>query len=302
MTDQASLLRAKMGGVQPLSDFESRDGNARIIAVGSGKGGVGKSNFCVNFGLALVRQGVKVLVIDTDVGFANVEVLLNVTPRHSLVDVLHGRKMVDLVEQTPSGLAFISGGNGLFEPTTFNDTDFGFLIEELHSVCSMFDVVLLDCSAGLTEVSRQIVFASDELILVTTPEPTAMTDAYAFMKMLIQHKELPPTRVLINRATTFTDARQAAETLIKVAIKFLSAELGVLGYILEDSMVGEAVMKQIPLLSYAVRSKSASCYEQVALNFLRQDLRTPKTGITGFFDRLLKLRRYRQNRGSEYTA
>lgn len=302
MTDQASLLREKITGIRSVDGQGNSDKVAKMIAVGSGKGGVGKSNFCVNFGLALVRQDMKVLVIDTDIGFANVEVLMNVNPAHSLIDALHGKKMTELVEKAPSGLSFISGGNGLFEPSSYNEHDFAFLVQELRNVCSMYDVVLLDCSAGLTEVSRQVVFASDELILVTTPEPTAMTDAYAFLKMMIQRDELPSTRVLINRAATFTHARQAAETLLKVATKFLATELGVLGYILEDPVVGEAVMRQVPVLDFAARSKVTSCYEQVAANYLRKNIDTPKLGFTGFFNRLLRMRGFREKRDSEYSA
>lgn len=291
MTDQASLLRERMSGAQILMGNGRAVQMAKMIAVGSGKGGVGKSNFCVNFALALSQKGVRVLVIDTDVGFANVEVLVNVNPSHSLLDVLKGRRLADLVEHAPSGLSFISGGNGLFSLSNVNEQDFDLLLRELHQVCSMYDIVLLDCAAGFTEVSRQVVGASDELIMVTTPEPTAMTDAYAFMKLLIQHNALPSTKILINRASTFTHAKQAADTLMNVATKFLLTDLGVLGYILEDATVGEAVMRQIPVLNYAFGSRVSSCYLQVASNFVRQDVRTPKAGITGFFDRLLRMRR-----------
>ncbi|WAH35387.1 P-loop NTPase [Alicyclobacillus dauci] len=303
MNDQASRLRAQMGLSETVNVAPSaRSTTAKVIAVGSGKGGVGKSNFCVNFGLSLAQSGIRVLIMDTDVGFANIEVLLNVTPSHTLLDAISGRSLSDVVEHSPYGLSFISGGNGLFDTTSLEDEDFRRLLADLNKLSGMYDVVLLDCGAGVSEISRQLVAASDELILVTTPEPTSMTDAYAFMKLLVHRSALPHTRVVVNRAPSFSVAKRAAETLIGVTTRFLDVRIDTLGYILEDTAVSEAVMRQVPVLEHAVNSRAASCYRQVANNFVRHDVRTPRVGLSGFFERLLRNRSRGGGRGSGHSA
>ncbi|GMA61548.1 AAA family ATPase [Alicyclobacillus fastidiosus] len=303
MNDQAARLRARMQSVlgeSPTRDAQPRQ--AKVIAVGSGKGGVGKSNFCVNFGLALARQGVRVLVMDTDVGFANIEVLLNVTPSHNLLDVLSGRRLADIVEHSPYGLSFISGGNGLFDSSALSMDDYRRLLNELRGLCTMYDLVLLDCGAGVNEVSHQLIAASDELILVTTPEPTSMTDAYAFMKFLVHRSGLPTTRVVVNRAMTFAAAKRSADTLMGVTTRFLDVRIETLGYILEDATVSEAVMRQVPVIQHAGGSRASSCYLQVAANFVRHDVKTPRVGVSGFFDRLLGSRLRKGGRDSGHSA
>ncbi|GEO24828.1 site-determining protein [Alicyclobacillus acidoterrestris] len=303
MNDQAARLRARMQHAPGDSlDARLRESVAKVIAVGSGKGGVGKSNFCVNFGMGLAREGVRVLIMDTDVGFANIEVLLNVTPSHSLLDALSGRRLSDIVEHSVYGLSFISGGNGLFDSSTLSVEDYGSLLAQLHELSVLYDIVLLDCGAGVNEVSRQLISASDELILVTTPEPTSMTDAYAFMKLLVQRSVLPPTRVVVNRASSFAAAKRSAETLMSVTTRFLDVNIEALGYILEDAVVSEAVMRQVPVVAHAEKSRAASCYLQVATNFVRRDVVTPRVGVSGFFERLLGLRARKGGRDSGHSA
>lgn len=301
MSDQAERLRAQMGTIDSKSS-RSVEKLSKVIAVASGKGGVGKSNFCVNFGLALSQLGMKVLIMDTDVGFANIEVLLNVAPSHSLLDVLAGRHLSDIVEHSPYGLSFISGGNGLFETSAFSSEDYERMLEELTKLSGMYDIVLLDCCAGVNEISRQLVAACDELILVTTPEPTSMTDAYSFMKLLVHKSTLPSTRLVVNRAQTFAVAKRSADTLASVSTRFLDASIHTLGYILEDSAVSESVMKQVPVLLNASHSKATSCYRQIATNFVRQNVATPRVGVAGFFERLLRNRLLGGGRDSGHTA
>ncbi len=275
---------------------------AKVVAVASGKGGVGKSNFCVNFGIALAQQGVRVLILDADVGFANVEVLLNISPSHSLLDVLEGRHLNDIVEYSPYGLAFISGGNGLFDHLLMSSDDHARLVWELGKLSQMYDVVLLDCAAGVNEVSIRLVAAADQLVLVTTPEPTAMADAYAFMKLLTRRLITPAPQVVVNRAQSFTEAKQSVDRLTRVTSRFLDVHLETLGYILEDPSVSQAVMRQVPVLHHAANSKAASCYRQIASNFLRKDLQTPSLGMSGFFDRLLKSRLFGGGRDRGHGA
>lgn len=293
MLDQAAQLRTQMEMLflnteENTTSEKTSFKPVKVVAVASGKGGVGKSNFCVNFGLALAEQGVRVLILDADVGFANVEVLLNLSPSHSLLDVLEGRHLTDIVEHSPYGLSFISGGNGLFDHMLMSSEDYGRLIWELGKLSDMYDVVLMDCAAGVNEVSLRLVEASDQLVLVTTPEPTAMADAYALLKLLVRRLVTPSPQIVVNRAQNFTEAKQSVERLSRVSSRFLDVQLDTLGFILEDPSVSQAVMRQVPVLHYAVKSKASSCYRQLASNFLHRDVQTPSLGVPGFFDRLLK--------------
>ena len=282
MSDQAAELRARMAKTRVEEPVKL----AKVIAVASGKGGVGKSNFCVNFGLVLKQLGFRPIIIDTDVGFANVEVLLGVRPSHSIVDVLAGSDIWDVLQETPYGLPFLSAGNGLTDIHSFSETDISRLISSLRDLQSKFDIILIDSGAGMGSQTGRLLGAADELVLVTTPEPTSITDAYALLKMLAIQERVPSTKLVVNRAAHLSIAKQAAEKLSLVAERFLNQRLSVLGYILEDDALVEAVMAQRPLLAHAPNSKSARCYRQVGDNYLRTEATVPRLGINAFLQRI----------------
>jgi len=281
--DQAERLRLLMQQRVPLAG----DTANHVVAVASGKGGVGKTNFCVNFALELQKANRSPIVLDMDVGFANVELLLGERPKHTISDVFDGLEIWDVIQESRCGLPYLSAGSGLTDLHDIPPLQVERLVTELSRLQSKYDTLLLDCGAGHGANAGRLISGADELILVTTPEPTAIADAYALLKMLKFNSQLPTTRLVINRAERIVEAKLAADKLRAVAERFLGIQLGVLGYILEDVSVPKAVMQQQALTVVFPRSKAAGCIQQIARNYLHLQPTPAKAGLAGFFERLL---------------
>lgn len=285
VTDQAEKLRNLMSQAnRKQTGAEGSEGT--VIAVTSGKGGVGKSNFCINFALGLKELGHKPVIIDADVGFADVEVLLGVHPEHSFVDVMQGMSIWDALAYDQTGLPFLAASTGLTDIHDVGIEDMQRLMQEMEKLHEKFDIVLIDSGAGMGRNIGQLLTAADEIILVTTPEPTAIADAYAVMKMLSLRGSIPPTRMVVNRVHNFVSGKEAAEKLQLVASRFLDVEVGILGYILEDSTVSKAVMEQSALMSRFPDSVAGRCFQQLVRNYLRLEPPKERRGIGRFFERL----------------
>ncbi|MCL6515619.1 MinD/ParA family protein [Alicyclobacillus sp.] len=257
-----------------------------VVAVASGKGGVGKTHFCVNFALGLMQHRIRPMVFDADVGFADVEVMLGVRPKRTLIDVLEGTSIFDAIEYGPGGVPFLSAGSGLLDLHDLTQEQVERLMRQVTQLQERFDVVLLDCGSGMGPNFERLLAGVDELFLLTTPEPTALADAYALLKLLTLRGVLPPVRVVVNRADSLVQARETAEKLRLVADRFLDASVDVLGYILEDDAVPRAVMQQRALLSAFPQSPAARCFQQLVSNYLRLHPAPKPGGLTGFFTRL----------------
>ncbi len=302
MPDQAEALRVRVRANES-SDFSSENGMARVIAVASGKGGVGKSNFSVNFAMALQKAGKTVVVIDTDVGFADVELLLGVRAKHSLMDILEGASMGDVLEHSGVGLPFISAGSGFTDIHSLSVDAVHRLLSELNRLQDQFDYVVIDCGAGLGGNLVELLRAADDLVIVATPEPTAIADAYSLLKQLVSKDKLSTVRVVINRAATFVEAKLAADKLVSVCRRFLDIAPSPLGYILEDETVGQAVMRQEPFLTAFPNSQGARCMIQLADNYLRSEVALPRRGWNAFLHRLTsRLRRESKGWNSSHPA
>lgn len=280
MADQAEQLRFLMNhSAEPPMQ-------PRVIAVASGKGGVGKSNICVNFALGLLQAHHHPVVLDVDVGFADVELLLGTRPLRTIVDVLQGMSIWDALEYHSSGLPFLSAGNGLLQIDELTGAQMEVLFAQMKQLQGKHDMIILDCGAGLGGNQGRLLSAADELILVTTPEPTSLADAYALLKMLVTRADLPPTKIVVNRVHNFIEGRQTAEKLQMVADRFLDVNLDILGYILEDPSVSVAVRRQEAFLAAHPNSPAAHCMTQLVQNYLRTESSAPRRGIIGFFERM----------------
>ncbi|CAM3903799.1 MinD/ParA family protein [Alicyclobacillus pomorum] len=296
MVDQAENLRALMSK-QSVDERRSH----RVVAIASGKGGVGKSNFCVNFALGLQRAGYRPIVIDADVGFADIEVLLGIRPRKNIVDVIEGLPIWEALEYDASGLPFLSASNGLLNIHDLSAEQVERLMEELKKLQDKYDIVLIDSGAGLGQNLIRLLAAADDLVLVTTPEPTAIADCYALLKKLVARGEVPFTRMVVNRVKNLSEGKLTADKLRAVAHRFLDVELGVLGYLLEDSAVQSAVKRQEALLSAFPTSPASRCIEQTVRNFMNKQPTHPRKGLAGFVERLLR-RRLPEGFDSSHTA
>jgi len=239
--------------------------SARIIAVTSGKGGVGKSNLTVNLALAFLAEGKKVLVIDADLGMANVDVLLGTSSKYNLLHLLDEDVVLDdVILKGPYGLRYISGGSGMEQAGDFTPDERTLLEEKLTGCGEMADIILIDTGAGIGRNVLDFILAADEVLLVTTPEPTAMTDAYAVMKAYSMYAAKPNMRLVVNRVYDEAEGLEVAEKLRKTAERFLHMKIDSLGAIYEDRNVIQAVRQQKPILEAYPDSLAAKCIKAIA--------------------------------------
>lgn len=222
---------------------------ARTLAVTSGKGGVGKTYFATNLALLLARAGEKVAVLDADLGLANIHVVLGIAPPFHLEHVMRGEKSVrDILYPGPAGIQIIAGGSSITELAQLDSEQRQRVLNGLADLDDLADVILIDTGAGLAHSVLAFAVASEEVVIVTTPEPTAITDAYATLKVVSQGNPEARLRLVVNMAENMNEAHAAAEKLRLVARQFLNVDLDVLGYLPRDATVSRAVRAQQPFV------------------------------------------------------
>lgn len=266
MEDQAQALRELMGGAKPAQRpaDRGREGSAagrktRIIAVTSGKGGVGKTNLSVNLAIAYAKLGKKVIVMDADLGLANVNIMLNVIPKHNLYHVIRKQKtMRDIIYDTDYGIQIVAGASGFSKIANLTEDERQGFIDELYAL-SQADIVIIDTSAGVSSNVLSFVAAADDAIIVTTPEPTAITDAYGIIKIIATEVENLNIglKLVVNRAKTVLEGRKVAERIIEISGNFLNLKVEYLGCIFDDPVVPQAVLHQRPFVVSDPKSKAA---------------------------------------------
>ncbi len=276
--DQAARLRKLVSRHQ-----EER---ARVIAVCSGKGGVGKTNIVVNLGLILARQGQRTLIFDADLGLANVDILMGLVPGYTIAEVITGqRELAEVVVRGPGGLLLIPGASGIQELADLHPAARDRLIGDLEALAREVDVILVDSGAGISQTVVTFAAAAGEAIVVATPEPTSITDAYGLIKGLQRLRVR--VNLLVNRAINLAEGRQTAQRLQGACRRFLQLELPLLGIIPEDSHVGEAVRRQQPLCELYPRCQAARALEEAAARINGQE--PPAKGNRSFWQRLGRL-------------
>lgn len=252
MNDQAealrNLVRRYSVQAQPeLAPSARAQSSARIFTVTSGKGGVGKSNFTLNFALQLKFQGYRVLVFDADIGMANIDVLMGASPPYNLYHLLKREKTIqDIIYRGHGGLEFIAGGSGFSDLLSLGREDLHYFTEQVLSLASSVDYILFDTGAGLTKETFAFIAAAERTIVVTTPEPTSITDAYALIKMVHAQDPHATFQLVVNRVSDRREGEQTAEKIRLVSNRFLQLDIPVLGFISDDQNVSKAVKKQVP--------------------------------------------------------
>jgi flagellar biosynthesis protein FlhG len=261
VADQAEKLRQIM-----RTKEQGTSGKSRIIAISSGKGGVGKTNLAINLAIAYSRLGKKVIVMDADLGLANVNVVLGVIPRYNLYHLIRQqKKMKDILLSTNYGIQIVAGASGFSKIANLSEEERQSVIEELGELSSA-DIIIIDTSAGVSSNVLSFVAAADDVIIVTTPEPTAITDAYGIVKIIateIDNLELG-MKLVVNRVKSVTEGRRVAERVINIAGQFLNIKLDYLGYIYDDIQVHNAVIKQKPFLALDAKGKASICVDHLA--------------------------------------
>jgi len=251
----------------------------RTIAVTSGKGGVGKTNIVTNLAIALARQGVRVLVLDGDLGLANVDLLLGVAPQFDLQDVILGNRNVrDIVLEGPDGIRVVPASSGVEELANLDEYRTEVLLRKLGELESETDIILIDSPSGIGHHATTLVQGADQILVVTTPEPTSFSDAYAMIKVLTKRPLRAMPALLVNQADSEDAALAVARRVRNVAKRFLNLDLDYWGYILADESVPKSVLRQEPFLSTYPYSPAASCVYQLARRVLGQPVRNGKPG------------------------
>lgn len=251
MIDQANKLR-DMIQAKSVQIVPSRSLSARVITITSGKGGVGKTNFAVNLAIYLSKIGKRVTVLDADFGLSNVEILLGVIPKYSLADVITGKSSIgEIITEGPMGVQFVSGGSGLNELANITNRQMSYIIEKFAYLDTISDFILIDTGAGISNSVINFIKASDEAVIVTTPEPTSITDAYSLIKTVNEETDrLPKFKMVINRVDDLKEGSNIFEKLEKVANRFLGVNIEYLGSIPYDDNLVKAVKKQQPAIIY----------------------------------------------------
>lgn len=285
--DQAHRLREaiiKKDKVEREVNLSTGEG-PKVICVSSGKGGVGKSNFTINLAIALQSSGKRVIVIDADLGLANVEILLGLVPKHSLLDIIKKDiEIEEIITKGPLGLGIISGGSGIQEMADFSLYNMNLMLNGINKLKEMADYILIDTGAGISKSVTSFIEASKELIVITTCEPTSIADAYALIKVISLTERDKKINVVVNRAESLAEAKNVFMKLEMVSKKFLDIELNFLGEILDDYSVSKSVRNQNPFLLEFPRSNASMCIRKISAKIT--DAPVDNTGFTGFMSKL----------------
>lgn len=291
--DQAEHLR---NIIKKQDLLPKKKGSAKVITVTSGKGGVGKTSLSVNLAIQLARMGKRVVIFDADFGLANIEIMLGLRPQYTLADLMyHGKEIGDIIMHGPENIGFISGGSGIRELSNVSRDQVFSLIQKLDDLDRQADVILIDTGAGISDTVLEFVAASEEVLLVATPEPTSVTDAYALMKVLDRRtafrQDRSVVRLVANQVREEWEATELFEKLGAVARKFLDMEVEYLGAVPYDKYMQRAVMRQDPVCISHPEARAARAVKRMA--FLLEDQHMEEEtqgGIAKLFSRVIRMR------------
>ena len=285
--DQAEQLRniikASQSPQRPL---------ARVITVTSGKGGVGKSNVSINLALQFRKMGQRVIILDADFGLANIEIMFGTVPKHNLCDLIYqGKNIKDIITWGAGDVGFISGGSGIVGMSNLSRDYLTYIIQNLAQLDAIADVIIIDTGAGISDAVLEFLVASGEIILVTTPEPTSITDSYSLLKALNRHprfsKEVSQIKVIANRVNKVSEGITLFEKLEVVVSRYLKLPITYLGAIPWDNQLAEAVMQQKPVSLSNPNAKSTLAFEEIAAKLMGEDKPLKKRGMAAFFSHII---------------
>lgn len=291
MADQAEHLRALFHQRQ-ISGTPRKRGLSRIIVVASGKGGVGKSNIVVNLAIVFGQLGRKIIILDTDIGMANVDILLNLKPGYTLVDVIKGKKeLSEVILRGPFNVEIVPGGSGFSEMVNLDNHQREQLISRLSYLEEKGDILLIDCAAGLSRDILSFIAAADELVVVTTPEPTALTDVYSIIKIVNNCGLKSRVNLVVNMAYGIKEAENVYWRLDNVCRNYLDINLYFLGVIEYDLHVRKAVLDCSPYVLKYPYSRVAQCTRDIAQRLLagRGEFPPAPKKEEGFLKRLIRM-------------
>ncbi len=290
MEEQAEELRELLGNGSSDSNKIKTEKNhsTRIIAITSGKGGVGKTNISVNMAIAYAQLGKKVILIDGDLGMANVNVLLNVVPQYNLMHVINKKKtMKEIILDTEFGIKFIAGANGFSKIANLNEEELKYFAKQFSALQNA-DIIIIDTGAGIANNVLQFVAAADEVYVVTTPEPTAITDAYGIIKIITTEIVDRPVnlKLLVNRVHSADEGKRISERIITIVGQFLGYKVDYIGFVYDDPVVQASVIRQKPFIVVNPTSKPSVCLKHIVGRIEKTDI-VGNEGVSNFLKKFL---------------
>lgn len=292
--DQAQQLRAlvKMHDEKINAEPKSYTNVAKVIAITSGKGGVGKSSISINLAMQLANLGKRVIIIDADIGLANVEVMLGIKPKYDLGDLMYGeKKLSEIITEGPMGIKFISGGTGIHQLNNLSHEQVMSMTSRLYELDEMADYIIVDTGAGISDIGKQFIKSSSEVLVVVTPEPTSITDAYAVIKELNRERdnmaEGTSVKMISNRVRDEKDGEGLYERLNSVVKMYLEIKLEYLGSVVQDINISKSILSQQPISTMFPNSAAVKSIRKLAHLILNDEDKVQTKGISGIFTQLL---------------
>lgn len=268
---------------------------ARVITVTSGKGGVGKSNVSINLAVQFRQMGKRVVIFDADFGLANIEVMFGAVPKNNLGDLIYqGKNIREIITTGPMDIGFISGGSGIAGMSNLGREYINYLIQNLAELDLIADVIIIDTGAGISDSVLEFLVASGEVLLVTTPEPTSITDSYSLLKALNRHprfdKNSTQIKVVANKVLDFNEGKQLFNKLNVVVNRYLKIPLQLSGVIPDDPQLRKAVMQQSPVSISFPTSRAAVAFSDLATTLVNNSIEPVfhKRGMAGFFVNMVR--------------
>lgn len=286
MLDQAERLRDL---ARESSSNNQLSNKSKIITVTSGKGGVGKSNIIVNLGIQLSNMGNRVLIFDADIGMGNDDVLMGVYPKHNIFDIIENK--IDISEaicKGPKGVDLLSGGSGINKIEDMSEDDREYFLDMLKKL-ELYDYILIDTGAGISRSILAFIACCDELIVITTPEPTSLTDGYSLIKAVNHFKIKDKAYILINRSIDEEEARITYTRISSVVNRFLDVNVECIGSISDDKKVTKAVRNQVPFIINYPTCESSRDIIKIADKLSGYMQRSESVGARGLFKKLFSI-------------
>jgi flagellar biosynthesis protein FlhG len=267
---------------------------ARVITVTSGKGGVGKSNMAINLAIQFKKMNQRVIILDADFGLANIEIMFGAIPKFNLCDMIYqGKNIRDIITWGPMSVGFISGGSGIAGMANLSRDYLTYIIQNLTELDTLADIIIVDTGAGISDAVLEFLVASGEILLVTTPEPTSITDSYSLLKALYRHPRyregITKVKMIANRVAKEEEGQILFNKLNAVVARYLKMTMHYLGYVPQDAQLTRAVMQQMPVSLENPQAKSSIAFERIAKKLMAKDEAEaqPKRGMAAFFSHIL---------------
>lgn len=290
MKDQAERLRRIISNLEKDVSENRRTNRAKVLAVTSGKGGVGKTNVAVNFAISLKLLGYKVLILDVDFGLANVDIITGTNVKNTISDCIKlGLDIEEVINEGPEGIKIISGGSGFYELSIMNEENIDKFLNLVEKLESTMDFIIIDTGAGVSNTVLKFVMAAEEAIIVTTPEPTSIMDSYTMIKALMLNGYRGKLNILANIVNSRREAYSIYNKLETVSQNYLKCNLNFLGYIEKSDTVTKAVRNQTPFILFDPKDSISKSIKIMALKFADPNRFLVNRPKSKFTERLKKL-------------